>query len=119
MLLLCLPTLKPYNLDRSGYSFSSRARSGVLNISNGSMIVMRGRRMESNLYRMEGSVVTEEFDAAAMQDQQETHRLWHYHLSHMGDRGMKELSKHGLIPDLDRGISDVCEPRQMKKQKRV
>ena len=36
-------------LERSGYSFSSRARSGVLNISNGAMVVMRGRRLDNNL----------------------------------------------------------------------
>ena len=52
-------------LEWSGYSFSSHTRSGVLNISNGAMVVMRGRSMENNLYRIEGSVVTEESDAAA------------------------------------------------------
>ena len=45
----------------------------------------------------------------------ETHRLWHYHLVHMGDRGMKELSKHGLIIDIDGDISEVCDICQMKK----
>ena len=57
-------------LERSGFSFSSRAKSGVLNISNGVMVEMRDRKMENNLYRLEGSVVIEEFDAAAVaQDQ--------------------------------------------------
>ena len=98
-------------LERNGYSFSSHARSGVLNISNGAMVVMRGRTMENNLYKIEGSMVTEKSDAAAaVQDQQGTHRLWHYRLGHIGDRGMKELTKHGLILNLDRGISKVCKP---------
>ena len=87
-----------------------------MNISNGAMVVMRGRRMENNLYKLERSMVIKESDAtAAMQDQQGAHRLWHYHLCHMGDHGMNELSKHGLILDLDGGISEVCEPCQMKK----
>ena len=75
-------------------------------------MVMRGRRMENNLYRLEESVVIEKFDdaAAAVQDQLGAHRLWHYRLGHMGDHGMKELSKHGLILDLDGGILEVCEP---------
>ena len=81
----------------------------MLNILNRAMVVMRGRRMENNLYRMEESVVTGESDAAAAQDQQETHRLWHYRLGHMGDHGMKELSKHDLILDLDGSILEVCE----------
>ena len=107
-------------LEWSGYSFSSHVRSGVLNISNEAMVVIRDRRMENNLYRIERSVVTEESDtAAAVQDQQGTHRLWHYHLGYMGDHGLKELSKYGLISDLDGGILEVCEPYQMRKQRRV
>ena len=75
-------------LERNGYSFSSRARSGVLNISNGAMVVMRGRRLDNNLYRMEGSVVIGESDAAAAaQDQEGTYKMWHYRLGHMGERG--------------------------------
>ena len=88
-------------LERSGYSFSSRARSGVLNISNGAMVVMRGKRLDNNLYRMERYVVTEESDAAvAAQDQQGAYRMWHYRLGHMGDKGLRELSRRGLISDL-------------------
>ena len=99
-------------LERSGYSFSSRARSGVLNISNGAMVVMRGRRLDNNLYRMEGSVVTEESDAAvAAQDQQGAYRMWHYRLGHMGDKGLRELSRRGLISDLEDGATgEICEP---------
>ena len=37
----------------------------------------------------------------------------------MGDHGMKELSKHGLISDLDGGILEVCEPCQIGKQRRA
>lgn len=36
----------------SDYSLNNYARSGVLNIFNEAMIVMRGRQMENNLYRM-------------------------------------------------------------------
>ena len=103
-------------LEQWGYSFMSHARSEVLNISKGVMVLMRGRRIENNLYKMEGSIVIRESDAATVtQDQQGAHRLWHYYLGHMGDCGMKELSKHGLISDLDGGILEVCEPCQMKK----
>ena len=61
-------------LEWSGYSFNSCTRSGVLNISNRAIVVMRGKRMENNIYRMEGSMVTEESNVvAAVQDQQETY----------------------------------------------
>ena len=103
-------------LERSGFSFSSRARSEILNISNGAMVVMRGKIMKNNLYRLEEFVVIRESDAAAaVQDQQGAHWLWHYCLGHMGDHGMKELSKYGLISDLDGDISEVCESCQIKK----
>ena len=53
-------------LERNGYSFSSHARSGVLNISNRVLMVMRGRRLENNLYRLEGSVMIKNFDIVAV-----------------------------------------------------
>ena len=72
--------------------------------------------MENNLYRMEGSMVTEKSDTTvATQDQQGAHWLWHYRLGYMGDCGMKELSKHDLISDIDEDISEICESCQMKK----
>ena len=37
----------------------------------------------------------------------------------MGDQGLQELSRHGLIPDIESGVSEVCKPYQMSKQKRV
>ena len=52
-------------LERNGCSFSSHARGGVLNISNEVMVVMRRTRQENNLYRLEDSVVIEDFDTVA------------------------------------------------------
>lgn len=43
-------------LKRNGYKFNSHSRSGILNITNGAMIVIREKRMENKLYRMEGSM---------------------------------------------------------------
>nr|XP_019703355.1 uncharacterized protein LOC109505324 [Elaeis guineensis] len=85
------------------------------------MVVMRGRRLDNNLYRMEGSVVTKEFDAAtAAQDKQGAYRMWHYRLGHMGDKGLRELIRRGLISDLKDGATgEICEPCQMGKQRRV
>ena len=92
-------------LEHSGFNFSNRARSGVLNISNEAMIVMRGRRMDNNLYGMVGSVVMKESGTAIVaHDPQGDYKLWQYHLSHMSEHGMKELSKNRSITDLDRDI---------------
>ena len=107
-------------LEHYGFNFSSRARSGVLNISIEDMVVIRGRRMDNNLYGMVGSVVMEESDTTAMaHDPQGDYKLWHYHLGHMSEHGMKELSKNGSILDLGKDILGVCEPCQMEKQRRI
>ena len=107
-------------LEHYGFNFSSRVRSGVLNIFNGAMVVMRGRRMDNNMYGMVGSMVMEESGTtAAAHDPQGYYKLWHYHLGHMSERGMKELSKNGSISNLGGDISGVCEPCQMKKQRRI
>ena len=61
-------------LEWNGYNFNSHARSEILNISKEAMVVMRGRRLENNLYKMEGSIVIEESDAAAaVQDRREAY----------------------------------------------
>ena len=72
-------------LERSGFdfSFSCRFGSGVLNIMKGAMVVMRGKRLENNLYQIEGSMECRGSDTAATaHDQQDLYRLWHYHLGH-------------------------------------
>lgn len=103
-------------LERSGYSFSYKARSGVMNISNGTITVMRRRRLENNLYMMEESMIIGDSDvAAAIHDQDGAHRLWYYDFSHMEKLGMKELSKQVLIPELDGNRLEIYEPYQMGK----
>ena len=56
----------------------------------------------------------EESDAtAAAQDQQGAYRMWHYRLGqgHMGDKGLRELSRSGLTSDLEDGATgEICEP---------
>ena len=44
-------------LEKQGYAFSSQSGSRNLKITKGALVVMRGRRLSNNLYRMEGSVM--------------------------------------------------------------
>ena len=61
-------------MEQSSYSFSNQASSGVLNVSNGAMIVMRCMSMNNNLYYMEESFVIGETNIAAIAlDQQWAH----------------------------------------------
>ena len=57
-------------LEEQGYAFSCQSGSGCLRITKGALVVMKGRRLSNNLYRMEGSVVSDSAEvlAAAQED---------------------------------------------------
>ena len=57
-------------LKRNDFSFSFHSKSGVLNIIKGSMMVLRGKRLENNLFQIMGSVVDGGSDAAAVTNDQ-------------------------------------------------
>ncbi|KAG8496528.1 hypothetical protein CXB51_007650 [Gossypium anomalum] len=86
-------------LDSKGYRYTTE--SGVLNISKGSLIVMKGQRKTAKLYVLQGSTVTG--DAAitfsSLSDDDIT-KLWHIRLGHISKNDMTELSKRGLIDGL-------------------
>lgn len=63
-------------LRRNGYNFSSHSKSGVLTITKGAMVVIRGRRLENNLCKMEGSMVSGGSETTvAAQEQQDIYHL--------------------------------------------
>ena len=98
-------------LEEQGYAFSSQAGSGCLKIFKRALVVMRGRRLSNNLYRMEGSVVNDSAEVLAVaQEEQILCRLWHYRMDHMSDRGLTKLSGRGMIPTLKKKGIDLCEP---------
>ncbi|KAK5772363.1 hypothetical protein PVK06_048648 [Gossypium arboreum] len=74
-------------LDSKGYKYT--AESGVLKISNGSLVVMKGQRNTTKLYVLQGSVVTGDAAVASssLSDDDIT-KLWHMRLRHMSENGM-------------------------------
>ncbi|KAG8478507.1 hypothetical protein CXB51_028390 [Gossypium anomalum] len=74
-------------LDSKGYRYT--AESGVLKISKGSLIVMKGQRKTAKLYVLEGSTVTGDAAVASssLSDDDIT-KLWHMRLGHMSENGM-------------------------------
>ncbi|KAG8499228.1 hypothetical protein CXB51_005739 [Gossypium anomalum] len=83
-------------LDSKGYRYT--AESGVLKISKGSLVVMKGQRKIAKLYVLQGSTVTGDAAVASssLSDDDIT-KLWHMRLGHMSENGMTELSKRGLL----------------------
>ncbi|KAG8498240.1 hypothetical protein CXB51_007432 [Gossypium anomalum] len=83
-------------LDSKGYRYT--AKSGVLKISKGSIVVMKGQRKITKLYVLQGSTVTSNVVVASssLSDNNIT-KLWYMRLGHMSENGMAELSKRGLL----------------------
>ena len=94
-----------------------RAEGGVLKITKGSMVFMRGK-LENGLYLLAGNVqkrvvatVTEETNSHAS--------LWHKRLGHMSEGGLNELSKQKLLGKDDVWSLQFCEHCILGKVKRV
>ncbi|KAG8485735.1 hypothetical protein CXB51_019086 [Gossypium anomalum] len=89
-----LISLSTLNSKRYRYT----TESGVLKISKGSLVLMKGQRKTAKLYVLQGSTVTGDATVASssLSDDDIT-KLWHMRLGHMSDNGMVELSKRGLL----------------------
>ncbi|KAG8480131.1 hypothetical protein CXB51_025349 [Gossypium anomalum] len=119
----CVPELKRNlislsTLDSKGYRYT--AESGVLKISKGSLVVMKGQRKTAKLYVLQGSTVTGDAAVASssLSDDDIT-KLWHMRLGHMSENGMVELSKRGLLDGQGICKLNFCEHCVFGKQKRV
>ncbi|KAG8488574.1 hypothetical protein CXB51_016504 [Gossypium anomalum] len=105
-------------LDSKGYRYITE--SGVLNISKGSLVVMKGQRKIAKLYVLQGSTFTGDAAVASssLLDDDIT-KLWHMRLRHMSENGMAELSKRGLLDGQGICKLNFCEHCVFAKQNRV
>ncbi|KAG8495946.1 hypothetical protein CXB51_009450 [Gossypium anomalum] len=105
-------------LDSKGYRYT--AESGVLKISKGSLIVMKGQKKIAKLYVLQGSTVTGDtaIASSSLSDDDIT-KLWHMRLGYMSENGMTELSKRGLLDGQGICKLNFCEHCVFGKQKRV
>ncbi|KAL5569169.1 hypothetical protein UlMin_025744 [Ulmus minor] len=80
-------------LDES--SFVSRFEDGMIKISRGSLVIMKGLK-QNGLYVLQGSTNTREA-AAAIPNIQDQTDLWHKRLGHISEKGLEVLKKHGAF----------------------
>ncbi|XP_071727384.1 uncharacterized mitochondrial protein AtMg00300-like [Rutidosis leptorrhynchoides] len=92
-------------LDSIGCEY--RARGGVLKVSRGALVVMKGERC-NGLYLLKGSMVTGASGVSSSAKDVDTTKLWHMRLGHMSERGMMELSKRGLLCGQNIGRLEFC-----------
>ena len=83
-------------LDLKGYKYS--AGGGVMNVSIGSLVVMKGDLKSANLYLLRGTTILGSVAtiSKSLSDSDAT-KLWHMRLGHMSELGLVELSKRGLL----------------------
>ena len=98
-------------LEEQGYAFSCQSGSGCLRITKEVLVVKKEQRLSNNLYRMEGSVVSDIAEVLVVaQEDQFVYKLWHYRMGHLSDRGLTKLSRRGNILVLKKDGNDLCEP---------
>ena len=105
-------------LDSKGYRYTGEG--GVVKVSKGSLVVMKGLKKTASLYVLQGSTITGDVAVASssMSDSDAT-SLWHMRLGHMSENGMVELSKRGLLDGQSITKLKFCEHCVFGKQKRV
>jgi hypothetical protein len=93
-------------LDAEGFHYSSS--DGVLKVSKGSLICLKGDLNSAKLYVLRGSTLHGSVSVAAAVTNAEPSKtnLWHMCLGHMSKLGMVELMKRNLL--------DGCTSTSMK-----
>ena len=93
-------------LDKNGCRIS--CQGGVMKVTRGSLVVMKGK-MNGSLYALEGSTISDSVNVTTSIIFDEETKLWHLRLGHMGETGMHELSKQGLLGGKKLGNLGFCE----------
>ncbi|KAH9703677.1 hypothetical protein KPL70_011177 [Citrus sinensis] len=92
-------------LDQMGCSV--RIESGELMIVKDSQIVMKGSR-KNGVFILDGDVVNGKA-RMSVADTIDKIKIWHLRLGHIGERGLKELEKQGVLVNEKLGNLDFCE----------
>jgi transposase InsO family protein len=108
-------------LDNMGYKYFTSG--GVLKVSKGSLVVMKGVMKSANLYVLSGDTIigTAAVSSAAVvtSDNCSDSKLWHMRLGHMSQLGLVELSKRGPLKGYNSNGMEFCEHYVFGKHKRV
>jgi hypothetical protein len=102
-------------LNLNGYSYKSEG--GVMNVTKGAIIMMKGQKNSKNIYKLLGSIVVG--GIAFVESDSDCTVLWHMRLGHMSERDMLELHKRNLLKDVKTCKLDLCKFYVLGKQNRV
>ena len=102
-------------LEDEGYGYKSI--NGSLKITKGSLIVMKGDKI-NGLYILQGETVPTA-EASLVKGQESDMQLWHHRLGHISEQGLKELHKQGIIKSLNSCALPFCEACVLGKQHKL
>ena len=108
--LISLGTLKD-----EGYSYKST--NGVLKITKGSLLIMKGKKI-NGLYVLDGETVPTA-EAGTVKGQENDMSLWHQRLGHISEQGLRELHRKGIIEQLKTCALPFCEVCILGKQHKI
>ena len=86
-------------------SCSIKAENGNLHIEENGLVIMKGIR-RNGLYVLVGSIAMLAITTSVSSDRT---KLWHMRLAHMSEKGLKELSKQGLLGNDQITSLQFCE----------
>ncbi|KAL5544596.1 hypothetical protein UlMin_008380 [Ulmus minor] len=95
-----------------------QGEKGVLKVSKGSLVVMKGVK-DKSLYLLQGSTVIGMAATVTELGKNSSVSLWHKRLGHVSERGLHELEKQGLFGSEKLGGLDFCEHCVYGKATRV
>jgi hypothetical protein len=98
--LISLGTL---DSNGDGYKFVG----GVIKVTKGAMIVMKGQINSKNIYKLLGSTIVG--GIAFVESESDCTILWHIQLDHMSEQGMLELHKKNLLKGVKMCELDFCK----------
>jgi hypothetical protein len=108
-------------IDNMGYKYFTLG--GVLKVSKGSFVVMKGVMISANLYVLSGDTIIGNAivssAAVVTSDNCNDSKLWHMRLGYMSQLGLAELSKRGLLKGDNSNEMEFCEHCIFGKHKRV
>jgi hypothetical protein len=104
-------------LDSNGCEY--RTGGGVMKVTKGALVIMKGTKIAGNIYRLIGTSVVGGVAAATTTDDTDDTMLWHMRLGHMGERGMLELHKRNLLKGIKSCKLDFCKFCVLGKQCKV
>ena len=97
----------------------THVENGILKVVKGALVVMKAKKISSNLYMLLGDTMLKGEASVASTSQEESALMWHCRLGHMSECGLKILVERNLLHGLKSVNLPFCEHCVISKQHRL